>query len=290
MAELPKHIKLMLLNSNKQGISDFVEYSPTDMHIILYDTFGENSPIKLLQLSDSDFDAVPLFNMIKYLLQIIEREGELRLTAKGFLPTKVVAEIYSKKFITEEIIELGIGKLYKETDSIAINLSRLLAVLSGIVKKVKNKLSLTRKGREILADNQKLLETIFITYTTKFNWSYYDEYQNTPIGQFGLGFTLILLSKYGKEERLDDFYAEKHFKAFPNLLQTVKTVIYKTQIEEAKACYSIRTFDMFLYYFGLINVTKNDKVDFKKNRIIFEKYITKTDLFDKFIKIIPPTG
>ncbi len=290
MAELPKHIEQILHNINKKGISDFEGYSPDEMHIILYDTFGENSPIKLLHLSDSDFDTVPLFNMIKYLLQIIEREGELRLTAKGFLPTKVVAEIYNKKFITEEIIELGIGKLYKETDSIAINLSRLLAVLSGIVKKVKNKLSLTRKGREILADNQKLLETIFMTYTTKFNWSYYDEYRNTPIGQFGLGFTLILLSKYGKEARLDDFYAEKYFKAFPNLLQTVKPVIYKTQIEEAKACYSVHTFNRSLDYFGLINVSQNLGVDFEKSRVISERYITKTDLFDKFIKIIPPTG
>jgi len=122
-------------HNNHTEIPDFEGYSPFDMHEILYDPFGGNSPIQILKMVQSEYLKVPILNQLKYLLMLIEKKGMLKLTAKGFLSTSVVADIYSQGYLTDSMIERGISKLYKETDSNSINLTRILLELSGLVKK-----------------------------------------------------------------------------------------------------------------------------------------------------------
>jgi len=217
---------------------------------------------------------------IKYLLRIVEKHGELKLTAKGYLPTKIVADIYKQGFIKDEWIDSGIMKLYKELDSVVIGLTRILAELSGVVKKRKGKLSLTQKGKVQLNNNYELFKNLFTTFVMKFNWAYLDYFGSEEIGQLGFGFTLILLKKYGNKKRSDSFYAKKYFKAFPHLLEDVHPIGNSSVIEEATRCYSVRTFKRFLDYFGLI---KTEGYGF-----FTEIHLKKTKLFDRVIKIKPP--
>jgi len=267
-------------DQNNQGLPDFEGYSPTEMQFILYNTFGENSPIQLLKLTDLDYKNIPILNQIKYLLQIVDNHGELKLTNKGFLPTKIVSDIYNQGFIKDENIESGLYKLYKETDSLTINLSRILIEISALVKKRNNKLSLTKKGQALIKNDFTLLSLIFTTFGTKFNWAYYDGYGENRIGQIGFGFSLILLGKYGEARRIDKFYSDKYFKAFPDSINEIEDVGYRTMEESARSCYSLRTFDRFLDYFGLIKIDTEKKWD-------AEKFIMKTELFDKLIKSTP---
>ena len=132
-----------------------------------------------------------------------------------------------------------------------------------------------------MSDDFLLLKLIFINCGSKFNWAYYDRYGNNQIGQLGYGFSLILLSKYGQERRLDRFYADKYFKAFPKLIEDSINAdfgIFENQIAD---CYSLRTFDRFLDYFGLI------KIELSSHNWDADKFVTKTDLFDKMIKCKP---
>ncbi len=265
---------------NNRGIPDFEGYSPTEMQYILYNTFGKNSPIQLLELSEPDYNNIPILKQIKYLLKIIDEKGELRLTAKGFLPTKIVSNIYDQGFIKDEMIESGISKLYKETDSMSINLTRILSELSGIIKKRNKKLSLTKKGKKELNDNRKLFENIITTFGTRFNWAYYDGYGNNQIGQLGFGFSLILISKYGSEKREDSFYSKKYFSAFPLLIEQIEPSNFRPREKQASGCYSLRTFNRFLDYFGIIKIESESKWNSKK-------FIKKTELYDKLIKVRP---
>lgn len=278
--DLQKHIDKVMHEQNNRGIPDFEGYSPFEMHQILHFTFSLNSPIKLQKLNDSDYKRIPFYNQIKYLTDLIAKSGEMKLTNKGFLPTKIVSDIYAQGFIKDEHIESGISKLYKETDSMSINLTRILIELAGLIKKRNGKLSLTKSAENILSDNFEFLHQIFITFATKFNWAYYDGYGENNIGQLGYGFSLILLSKYGHEKRKDSFYAEKYFKAFPQLLESIEPS-YGTLESYSARCYSVRTFERFLDYFGLIIIDKEGKG--------FDsiKYITKTDIYDKLIKCTP---
>jgi hypothetical protein len=278
--DIQKHIDKVMNEQNNRSIPDFEGYSPSEMHHILHFTFGANSPIKLLKLSDTDYKRIPILNQIKYLTDLIDKHGEIKLTNKGFLPTKIVSDLYQQGFLKDELIEKGISKLYKETDSMTVNLTRILLELGGLIKKRNGKLSLTKSSKKILGDNHELLRLILLTFATKFNWAYYDGFGENHIGQFGYGFSLILLSKYGQEKRSDSFYAERYFKAYPQLLDSVKPD-YDNLERYSTRCYSIRTFKRFLDYFGVI------KIDEEGIGLDSITYITKTDLYDRLIKCTP---
>lgn len=280
LKDIQIHIDQVMNEHNNRSIPKFEGYSPFEMHQLLHFTFGKDSPIQLQKLSDSDYLKIPILNQIKYLTDLIDKTGEIKLTKMGFLPTKIVSAIYEQGFLKEEFIEKGISKLYKETDSLTIHLTRILIEIGGLIKKRNGKLSLTKSSKKLLGDNYELLRLILMTFATKFNWAYNDGYGDNQIGQLGYGFSLILLSKYGQEKRLDSFYSEKYFKAFPQLLDSVEPN-YGTLEKYTTNCYSVRTFDRFLDYFGLIKIEEEGK------RLDSIKHISKTDIYDRLIKCMP---
>lgn len=79
---------------------------------------------------------------------------------------------------------------------------------------------------------------------------------------------------------MDSFYAERYFKAFPQLLEPVMPT-YSTKQEYAANCYTLRTFDRFLNYFGWI------EQEYEGKGLERKTYIRKTDLFDRFIQCLP---
>lgn len=279
--DIQKHIDKIIIEQNNTGLAKFEGYSPAEMYQIINFTFSPSSIIQFKKLNDADFKMIPIFNQIKYLVDLIIKNGELKLTSKGFLPPKVVIDIYNQGFIKEEYIESGICKLTREVDSKTINLTRILLELSSLVKKRNGKLSMTKSSEKIQKDNYELLKLIFIIFTARFNWAYYDGYENEKIGQLGFAYSLILLSKYGKTKQTDSFYADKYFNAFPQLLEPIAPR-YSTNKSSNSSCYSLRTFERFLDYFGLVQI---EEVGSMMDSI---NYITTTALFDKLIKCAPP--
>lgn len=277
--ELRKYFEREISGYNQRGMDDFEGYSPEEMNYILYDPFGEKSPIELVRMPGEYYEKIPMLNQVKYLTSVVASGNGLKLTKLGFLPVKVVADIYSQGFLKDELIESGISKLYKETDSKTIRLARILTEVSGLVKVRKNVMSLTRAGEEMLKDEHSVLLKLLEVFMMKYNWSYFDGYSQNNIGRLGAGFTFLLLSRYGDEKRLDRFYAEKYLRAFPALLNEVEEDHFSSPEDVLSRCYSIRTFDRFLYFFGLVDI--DDKGMLKPN------YIQKTNLFDKLIKCHP---
>ena len=278
--DIQQYLDHIMQEQNLHGLPDFEGYSPLEMRYILYDTFGKFSPLHLQKLSDQNHKNIPLLNQIKYLATLVSKNGEIKLTSHGYLPPKIVVDIYTQGFLKEELIEMGFLKLYREVDTMTVNLAHILAKLAGIIKTRHGKLSLTKIGEKIISDDYKLLKLLLETFGFRFNWAYYDGYENEDIGSLGFGFSMILLSKYGQVQHLDTFYAEKYFKAFPQFLHESVKPKYGTNKNNTEHCYSIRTFDRFLNYFGLIKIENNRESP-------FEKYITKTELYDKLIKCQP---
>lgn len=281
LKDLQQQLDRFMHEQNSRPVPEFEGYSPIEMHKILHFPFEAAGLLQFQKLSHRDYQKIPLLNLVKYLLHTIEKAGELKLTVKGFLPRKIVTELYEQGFFKEEFIEKGIVKLHRETDSMAVSLTRILMEMAGLIKKRKGKLSLTKAGIKIKTENHELLQLIFLTLATRFNWAYFDRYGENHIGQMGWAFSLVLLSKYGRERRRNFFYVEKYFAAFPKLLNKVEPT-YGTIAEYSSSCYSIRTFDRFLDYFGLIKIEDQSKEG------LLEKYITKTGLFDLLIKCKPP--
>ena len=274
-------MRIILKDKNNHiGQNDFEGYSADDMVLIMYQLFGENCKIKLQRLMDTEYKKIPLLNQIQYIIKLIGEKGSLKLTAKGYFPTKIVAAIYHQGFLKDYLIEAGISKLHLEKDVQVINLARNLLEMSGIVKKRHSYLSLTKKGEAIQYDTHAVLMAILDTFFNKFNWGYYDGYESEEAGQLGIGFTLILLSKYGRKRRPAKFYADKYYKAFPFLLDEFCDSPYRSRQQSAVRCYSVRTFERCLDYLGLINL--EDVHDLRT-----QMQIKKNELFDKLIKVFP---
>ena len=271
MDDIEKYVVEAINKRNNEPVADFEDYSPIEMQYILYETFNSKSPIEITKRNQNIYQNIPIFNQVKFLLDLINEKKELKLTNKGYLPTKIVAELYGKGYMKDYFIENGISKLYRESDVPTINLAKILVELSSLVKKRNNKMTLTKTGTKQINEDHLVFENIFKTFTGKFNWSYLDRFSDEEIGQFGFGFTLILLNKYGKEFRNPEFYAEKYLKAFN--FKGDQTVLEFA--DNPKRAYVVRTFERFLDYFGFI---KYENIDNKSK-------VKKTKIFNELIKI-----
>lgn len=277
--ELQRHVDKVMNKQNNQGLPNFEGYSPIEMTKVLYYTFEEGSPINLMPLSIKDYEQIPIMKQILYFTNLIQKKGEIKLTQKGFLPTKIVFDLCSQEFLMDERIDHSKTTFYKESDSMSATLTRIIMDLSGFVKKRNNKISLTKLGEKTLSHYDTLFRTIIAVYCTRFNWAYFDGYGDNKIGQLGFGFSLILLSKYGHQKRVDDFYSDKYFKAYPKMITDSPPTRYGHGFKDPKKCYSLRSFDRFMKYFGLVIIEQENWDS--------EKYIYKTELFDRLIKCTP---
>lgn len=273
--EIQKEIERHMQEQNSKAMDDFDGLSPNHMQMLLYHVFHKNSFLKFQKLSEKQYTSIPILSQAKYLANCIVNEKEVKLTKTGALPTKIVFNVYNNGGYKEEGIEQGYVKLRREADSFSVQLSNILLQLTGIVKKTKGKLSVTKKGISLINDNHKLLPLLFETFCTKFNWAYFDGYEDERWGQLGFGFSLILLHKYGNLKRKDTFYAKKYYTAFPDLQDYIPQTEHIGTNGYGAYCY--RTFEHFLVAFGLIT--------YEKKTIFDPKYVIKTKLFDAFIKV-----
>jgi hypothetical protein len=281
LEDLQKYLDKITYEQNSRSIPEFEGYSPAEMHSLLHFTFEEGCPINLQGLATEDYRKIPLLNQVKYLARLINEAGEIKLTKLGFLPTQMVADIYTQGFISDQYVERRTIKQLKEADVPSVTLSRILLTISGLVKKRSNRLSLTKKGQKAIQKDDDLIQLIIKAYGSKFNWAYFDGYGEEGIGQVGFGFSLILLSKYGREWQSDRFYADKYFMAFPDLLNGPDPR-YGNKRDNCENCYSYRVFEVFMRYFGFVNL-KYEGESWRKNL-----FVSKTDLFDKLIKVEAP--
>lgn len=271
-----------MLRNNSQ-LDDFLGLSPTEIHHLLYDTFGDKSPVRFRNHIDgATLNQIPLFLLAEEYLRIIQRDKQIKLTPLGALPKKVIVELYDKRFLLDEHIEIGIKKLWKEDDCISIRSARLTAEIAGLVRKANGKLSLTKTATKLLETNNRLqiFKLFFKAFTNKFIWSFNDGYPEQPIGQLGWAFSVIMLDKFGDQPQTSDFYAEKYLKAFPEFISFFRHD-YSTPERQFYKCYGVRTFDRFFRWFGFVTVDKQkiflnlDTEKFKRTDLV--KSIFKTD-------------
>jgi len=256
--KIPDDIEANFILRNNTPVDDFLGLSPTEIHNLLYDTFGDKSPVQFRDdIDDKTLEQIPLFRIVEDYLKIIQRDKHIKLTPLGALPKKVMVELYDKRFLLDEHIESGITKLWKEDDCIAIRSARLTAEIAGLVKKVSGKLTLTKTATKLLETNNRLqiFRQFFQAFTNKFLWSFNDGYPEQPIGQLGWAFSVIMLDKFGEQPQAIDLYADKYLRAFPMFI-TFFQPDYSTPERQFFRCYGIRTFDRFFLWFGFVTVDK----------------------------------
>ncbi len=280
--KIPDDMEANFILRNNTPLDDFLGRSPTEIHHLLYDTFGDKSPFQFRNdIENKTLDQIPLFRIVEDYLKIIQRDNHIKLTPLGALPKKVMVELYDKKFLPDEHIERGITKLWKEDDCIAIRSARLTAEIAGLVKKVSGRLTLTKAATKLLETNNRLqlFRQFFQAFTNKFLWSFNDGYPEQPIGQLGWAFSVIMLDKFGGQPQTVDFYADKYLKAFPKFISFFRSD-YSTPEQQFFRCYGIRTFVRFFLWFGFVTVDKQ-KIFLDLDTDTFQQ----TDLVKSIFKI-----
>lgn len=169
-----------------------------------------------------------------------------------------MTELYAHRFITSHSIEAGYSKLNREEDWMAIYMIHACAVVGKYVRKVKGKYVLTKSGTYFLKKENRSLffYDIFRLCTERLAWNNLDTFTTAPVGQLGWGFSVMLLHKYGNEERSPDFYTDKYVKAFPAFLNQMHETPFNSEMDFLRACYKYRSTECFMSWWGLLKYTE----------------------------------
>jgi hypothetical protein len=256
--ELQQFLNQQAAIENAKPREQMDNLSSNDMQLILYHTFEKESPLAFKKnLTAETVDKIPFIKLMKVFLDLIHQNKELKLTSLGYIPPKICKELYGKKILTEWAIENGIVNLNKETDSVVLQTLKIISTQAGLIKKRKNKLSLTALGKKIVEKELSvdLFQKVFNTNWQKFNLGFHDGYPHETSIQMTFGYTLYLLLRYGQERRPFDFYVEKNLTAFPQELENFSNSW--TSPEKAYFnCYKVRIFERFLKFYGFIELNK----------------------------------
>ena len=244
--------------------------------LLVEDPFGNGSPLKLKELTPAQYQAIPLLNQVRFLMDVM-KSGAVRLTDEGDMPEELVEDIYEERFMVEAMFDQEHTTMEPEKDLMSVKITQLILAHAGLSQVKGNKLSLTKTGSKMLDQHATLLKTILTTYGSLLPWSKFDGYTDNDVGQHGYGFSLLLFSNYGQELRPQKFYSEKYFAAFPQLMADESRF---GSMRNLLNCYHSRTFDRFLDDFGLVEFHSEKQWS-------VDKEVAKTPLFDDLIKCKP---
>ena len=213
-------------------------FSPDEMYRMLYTPFEEGCPVQLHTLTDAQIEQIPIMRQVLHLMKILS-VGELKLTAKGYLPPKMVEELY---LMGERSWNSDWFKQKSEPKTEEIRVLRVVLKECGLIKTRIGKMSLTAKGRKLLADWNGLLRTVMLFLMRDYNTGWLDLHEDPDVGNVGRLYSLWLLHHYGDEWRHTDFYTSEYAKAFP-------------MMSDYRA-YGYRVFNRLFHLIGLCEVNE----------------------------------
>lgn len=242
---------------NHRPQDDFQGLSPEQVHRMLSFPFDSPEFFSFSKNLASEPEA-PILTLARWIIDAIDEKG-LKSTAKGNLPQKLCrnAALDFWKGLPDDDIHHRI-RVNKEEDFMDLHVTRIILELSGLLRKTKGRFFLTRKYHQLNDQSEKatLYPKLFQTCCQEFNWGYWDRYPKIPFIQQSFLFTLYLLYKYGGEWKLSGFYVDAFIKAFPMVVDEVKSLPYFTAEEQIRHCYDLRALDRFLQFMGLASIEK----------------------------------
>ena len=83
--QINAHLANLIHNMNNAPKEGFEGYSSSEISKVLYEPFDSDSVLQFNSLTSEQYNQMPIFRQVKYLLQTLA-EHEIKLTAAGFLP------------------------------------------------------------------------------------------------------------------------------------------------------------------------------------------------------------
>ena len=242
-----------------------------DFSLILLDVMmGEMSGFQMTRLLKANpaTAQIPII-FITALDSEDQLEKGLKLTAHGYIPPKTVAELYelgSHSWSTDWY------KQKSEPKTEEVQVLRGVLKECGLIKTRVGKLSLTAKGKQLLADQNELMRTIILFLFRDYNTGWLDLYEDNDVGNLGRLYSLWLLHHYGVDWRDTRFYADEYSKAFPML--------------NVGHGYEYRIFNRLFRFIGLCEINESDEFKGKN----WGREVRKTEILDLMFAFEEPMG
>ena len=263
---LNHHLAEMMTVQNSTPIDRFNGFTSEQMHQMIYSPLEKGCPVQLRTLTDSQLNDIPLMRQVLHLMDILDK-SELKLTAKGYIPPKIVEELYQ---MGTHSWNTDWYKQKSEPKTEEIRVLRVVLKECGLVKTRTGKMSLTSKGKRLLINRNELLRVVMLFLLRDYNTGWLDLWDDTDVGNLGRMYSLWLLHHYGKEWRHTDFYAGEYSRAFPTLANA--------------HAYGYRVFNRLFHLIGLCDVNEREE---DRGPGFWERVI-KTDVLDMMFEFLEP--
>lgn len=263
---LNHHLAEMMTVQNSTPIDRFNGFTSEQMHQMIYSPLEKGCPVQLRTLTDSQLNDIPLMRQVLHLMDILDK-SELKLTAKGYIPPKIVEELYQ---MGTHSWNTDWYKQKSEPKTEEIRVLRVVLKECGLVKTHTGKMSLTSKGKRLLINRNELLRAVMLFLLRDYNTGWLDLWDDTDVGNLGRMYSLWLLHHYGKEWRHTDFYAGEYSRAFPTLANA--------------HAYGYRVFNRLFHLIGLCDVNEREE---DRGPGFWERVI-KTDVLDMMFEFAEP--
>ena len=241
-------------------------FSPDEMFLMLYAPLEKGCPVQLRTLTDGEIERIPFMRQVLRLMSMLS-DGELKLTAKGYIPPLIVEELYQ---LGERSWSSDWYKQRSEPKTEEIQVLRVVLRECGLIKTRMGKLSLTTKGKRLMADWNELMYVVALFLLRDYNTGWLDLYEDMEVGNVGRLYSLWLLHRYGGEWRHTDFYTGEYARAFPTMNDYTP--------------YGFRVFNRLFRCIGLCKVNEREE----DRGPGWGRKVIKTDVLELMFEFIEP--
>ena len=254
-----QHLEEMMTVQNNAPADYFNGFTPQQMHKMMYSPLEDGCPVQLRTLADNQIAEIPIMRQVLCLMTILA-SGELKLTAQGYIPPKIVNELYqigTHSWYTDWFKQKNEPKVEE------VQVLRVVLKECGLIKTRIGRMSLTAKGKSLLSKHNELLHTVMLFLLRDYNTGWLDAYDDMEVGNVGRLYSLWLLHHFGDQWRNTDFYADEYFRAFPAMIND--------------DIYGYRIFNRLFRCIGLCDI--NERAEDRGHE--FGQKVIKTDFLDK---------
>ena len=207
--------------------------------------------------------------------------GPVRATARGYLPPALCEAIAADTYVRCATLPFDAGSarqwgeargartrsapVRSEARFRSLHVARQTAVAAGLVRRQRGHFCLTRKGRGLYTRHGMagVYPALLRGFATRIEWAALDRQPRLPILQASVGFSLLLLVRFGHVARPATFYAERWLRAFPGIEDVFVWEAPRQggthgrlegPAERFAQCYRSRVLEHFMAYFGLVEM------------------------------------
>ena len=263
---------------------DLAGLSPGALAELLEDPFEATDVLVFADVLTRPPDA-PICTLLAPLFEPL-LVGPVPATSRGYLPPTLCAAIAADAYARHATLpfdarhatlpfdarsaQVRSAPVRSEARFRSLHVARQTAIAAGLVRRHRGHFRLTRKGRDLYARHGMagVYPALLRSFATRIEWAALDRQPRLPILQASIGFSLLLLARFGGVTRPAAFYAERWLRAFPGIEEVFGWEAPGRAAGRGRPeglsdrfaqCYRSRVLERCMVYFGLAEVDRRPR-------------------------------